>query len=261
MPRSRLSIIVWFVVSASALYAWWFAQDVVMHWAAAWKQAHSVSVPPEFSPAFDHRNAITVVFYAVCTWSVCLAGLTAVATEKLKWIASQLQAVSILSLLAATYVVAAASFGAFQVNRLQEEKLAVFEDTLKRFALLENAAGRWDKFISEVEAFQQLRLVNTRPVEEWSDYEVQEELEFLTRLFSEPSAEIQRMGLATMALFKERVAGNPKLTYTLRGLPSVASRLGLGSFNDPTSVLETVAAKNKEKEWRPLPLVRFEVRK
>lgn len=164
MFKSRLPSLVWFVVSASALYAWWFATAVVLRSVAVWMQQYPVLAPPEFSLAFEYRSVNSLLFYGTCVWLACLGCLIWAGPVKLRKIEKQLQTIGVISFVIAGYLLGAAAFGSLNVNRSQAEEQAVYRDTLKRFALLESAQGRWNKFQADLEGFRQTRLVKARPV-------------------------------------------------------------------------------------------------
>ncbi len=261
MFKPRFPSLFWLFVSIAAIYAWWFAKEVVLFLVTKWTQSESLGVPPEFSPVFNHPAVAAFLFYLICAWVACLAIVVWALPRKLRGIEIQCQAAAVISLAMAAYLLAAAAFASLNVNRSQAEKLAYWEDTLKRFALLESAHGRWDKFQSDMEAFNRAAIVKAPPVEQWTEQEIRAELHFLTSMLVEQPIDTQRMVLATIALFRERISGNPRIAYDLRVLPAVASKLGLGEFSDPSAVLESVASKSHEREWVPLPLLRFKVGK
>jgi hypothetical protein len=259
MFRSRFPTLVWLIVSIAAVYVWWFAKNVVLFWATKWTESESSGVPPEFSPVFNHPAVAAFLFYLVCAWVGCLAALIWALPRKLGGIERQLQAAVVISLAMAAYLLAAAAFASLNVNRFQAEKLAYWEETLKRFALMESAQGRWEKFQSDMGAFDRASIVKAPPVEQWTDEEIRAELHVLTSMLAKQPIETQRMVLATIAQFRKRISSSPRIAYELRGLPAIASKLGLGEFSDPSAVLESVASKSHEREWASLPLLRFKV--
>ena len=150
------------------------------------------------------------------------------------------------------YVLSLAGVTFNLANRDKEVEVMFYKRTLERFALLEATQGRFEKLLDLAHESKSAKVVKVADPSGFNDAEVRDRTSLLVKEIPKaPDLAMKRQLLATLALFKDRIA---KDTYLDRKIVQSAMDAGAPPAASHIESLDWIAANLHHDGWDPLPL-------
>lgn len=246
------------VILAGATVALWLAGMTILPVAHMIVQQQRSVLPRYITFAFSLEEP---AFEA--KWLIAFAGLLLLAGALFRRVPPKLAVVSRRALAVLTSMVTLVALYLLCMGALalkvgmadQSNEVTFYRRTLQQFALLESAEGRYAQLRANFRAYQSLELVEVSSVSDFSEDETRERVgDLVGALAKTDNVAASRRGLATLALFRMRVADRP---WLIKDVPRYAEKAGAPAGKSPQECLEWIAAKLNEDGWEPLPLFKF----
>lgn len=157
--------------------------------------------------------------------------------------------------LLALYLLVAGYVAMMMATTAQTRELNFYRRELEEFALLEAAEGRLEQIRQWSKERQGLKLVEMKSAAEFNEDEAWERIsELLRAVAKSKNPAVSKRGLATVALFRERIIARP---HVFAEVPRLATQAGAPVSKSAAESLEWIAAQAGKNGWEPLPLFKL----
>ena len=256
--RHCVRVLGYAVILAGATVALWLASMAILPAAQGMIQRQSEVLPGYIGFALSlDEAAIEAV------WPIAVAGLLLVAGALIRRVPPKVAVVSRRALAVFTALVTLLTLYLLCMGGValkvaaadQMSEVTYYRRTLQQFALQEAAEGRYQKVLASLREEQRLKFVEVRSASDFSDDEARERVsDLLATLAKTKDVAVSRRGLATLALFRDRMSNRPSL---IREVPRYLEQAGAPAGKSPKECLEWIATNLNKDGWEPLPLFKF----
>lgn len=252
-PRRPLSLLGSFALLACALAGIWLATGIFLP-SAHFVQMHDPRLPAFFdfagylkAPCFAAVYPIGFVGLGLLVVALLPRGpvqLITVSRVALPWLAWLIAIIAI-------YFLSSAGVACKLAIGAQYSENSIYRHTLEQFALLEAAQGR----LAKLREMRDIKVTEVRGISEFDETEARERVATLISALSQTNdPATRRRILATLAIFRERIAKNP---YGARDVPRYAAEAGAPAAKSPEETLNWIAANLQKDGWEPVPLFKL----